>query len=297
MSLTSPLKTAASTPRFDAIDTLRGVAMLWMTVFHFCFDLNNFGHIKQDFYNNPVWSWQRGVILSLFLFTAGFSQAVAVSQGQSWPRFWRRWAQIAVCAALVTAGSYLMFPKTFIYFGVLHGMLVMLIVVRLTAGLAGRWPAALWLLGGATLALGWLAGSVPLPGPTAELLNSKALNWIGWVTHKPYTEDYVPLIPWLGVMWLGAAAGAWALAGERRAGGAGRPNSNSNSHSNSKPDLTSPSAPQPRLKALLLTPSNPATPWPVQMTTRLGRWSLPYYMVHQPVLIGGLSAWGWLISR
>jgi uncharacterized membrane protein len=39
----------------------------------------------------------------------------------------------------------LMFPKTFIYFGVLHGMAVMLIIVRLTAGwgrmaLVGRRP-------------------------------------------------------------------------------------------------------------------------------------------------------------
>jgi uncharacterized membrane protein len=41
----------------------------------------------------------------------------------------------------VSAGSYLVFPKSFIYFGVLHGIAVMLIVVRLTAGW-GRW---LWL--------------------------------------------------------------------------------------------------------------------------------------------------------
>lgn len=271
MSLASPLKTAASTPRFDAIDTLRGVAMLWMTAFHFCFDLNNFGHIKQDFYNNPIWTWQRSVILSLFLFTAGFSQAIALSQGQSWARFWRRWVQIAVCAALVTAGSYFMFPKTFIYFGVLHGMLVMLIVVRLTASWAVRWPAALWLLGGLALALGglvgWVAGHAPLPLGLSELLNSKALNWIGWVTHKPYTEDYVPLIPWLGVMWWGAAAGAWALASK------------------------SP------LQSVLLARSKPAAVWPLRLTTRLGRWSLTYYMLHQPVLIGALTAWGWLFSR
>ena len=58
--------------RWDAVDALRGLAMVWMTVFHFCFDLNHFGYIRQNFYDDPVWTWQRTCILSLFLFTASF---------------------------------------------------------------------------------------------------------------------------------------------------------------------------------------------------------------------------------
>ena len=134
--------------RLDRIDLLRALAMVWMTVYHFCFDLDHFGLIDQDFYRDPFWTWQRTAIVSLFLFTAGLSQAVAVHQGQSWSRFWKRWAQVAGAALLVTAGSLVMFPKSFIYFGVLHGIAVMLIVVRLTAG----WGAWLWPLG--ALAIG-----------------------------------------------------------------------------------------------------------------------------------------------
>src|SRR6478736_3341785 len=98
--------------RFDSIDTLRGVAIVWMTVFHFCFDLNHFGWIRQNFYADPVWTGQRTAIVTLFLFCAGLSQAVALGQGQGWPRFWKRWVQIAGCALLVTAGSMLMFPRS-----------------------------------------------------------------------------------------------------------------------------------------------------------------------------------------
>src|SRR5664279_4344530 len=105
-----------ATPRFDAVDALRGLAMVWMTAFHFGFDLNQFGYIKQDFYRDPLWTWQRTLIVSLFLFCAGLGQAIAVAQGQSWPRFWRRWAQVLGCALLVTAGSWWMYPKSFIYF-------------------------------------------------------------------------------------------------------------------------------------------------------------------------------------
>eukprot|EP01034_Spumella_vulgaris_P007149 gene7149-9105_t len=184
---------AMTAQRLDAIDALRGVAIVWMTVFHFCFDLNHFGWLKQDFYRDPFWTWQRTAIVSLFLFCAGLGQAVAVVQGQSWPRFWKRWAQVAGCALLVTAGSYLMYPKSFIYFGVLHGIALMLIVVRLTAG----WGAWLWLLGALAIAAKFIAWQLHGAGLLPDALNTPAFNWLGLIGRKPITEDYVPLIPWL----------------------------------------------------------------------------------------------------
>jgi uncharacterized membrane protein len=242
--------------RFETVDALRGFAMLWMTVFHFCFDLNQFGYIKQNFYHDPVWTWQRTVIVSLFLFCAGMGQAIAVAQGQSWQRFWRRWAQVVAAALLVSAGSWLMYPQSFIYFGVLHGIAVMLIIVRLVAR-RGRW---LWLWGALAIAGSFIAAYALASGANAtlaELLNSRPFNWLGLITRKPVTEDYVPLLPWLGVMCWGAAAGFW---------------------------LTNRGAKR------LLGP----LPAPLMPLAKLGRWSLSYYLVHQPVMIGALIALGWL---
>lgn len=245
-----------TTQRFDALDALRGLAMVWMTLFHFSFDLNQFGHIQQNFYVDPFWTGQRTLIVCLFLTCAGLGQAIAVAQGQSWSRFGRRWVQVALCALLVTGGSWLMYPKSFIYFGVLHGMALMLIVARLTAS----WGAWLWVLGGLAIASKFIAEYAMNTWASPQFvqyLNGPGLNWIGWITRKPVTEDYVPLFPWLGVMWWGVAAGNWLV---RRPGGMfSRP----------------------------LVPSLKPLAW-------LGRWSLSYYMLHQPVLIGGLLAWGWL---
>jgi uncharacterized membrane protein len=242
--------------RYDTIDTLRGVAIVWMTLFHFCFDLNYFGWLKQNFYADPLWTWQRTAIVSLFLFCAGLGQSVAVEQGQGWRRFWKRWAQVAGCALLVTAGSFFMFPKSFIYFGVLHGIAVMLIVVRFTAGW-GRW---LWLAGALALAAKPLAAWAHMQWPELAFLNAPAWNWLGLISRKPVTEDYVPIIPWLGAMWWGMAAGQWLLARRRDVLQRGLPK------------VTAPLA------------------W-------LGRWSLSWYMLHQPVLIGGLAAAKWFSSR
>ena len=223
--------------RFDSIDALRGIAIVWMTVFHLCFDLNHFGYIRQDFYNDPVWTWQRSAIVSMFLLCAGMGQAVAVDQQQDARRFGKRWLQVAGCALLVSAGSYLMFPRSFIYFGVLHGIAVMLVITRVTAN-AGRW---LWLAGAIAIALPRLVQH--------PWFDTRLTNWVGLITHKPVTEDYVPLLPWIGVMWWGLAAGQWVLANRRK----------------------------------WVTGALPKALHPFAV---LGRWSLSFYMVHQPVLIG-----------
>lgn len=242
-------------PRFDAIDALRGLAMVWMTVYHFCFDLNYFGFWRNNFYTDPVWTIQRTLILSLFLFCAGMGQAMAVAQGQSWPRFWRRWILVAGAALLVSAGSWLMYPQSFIYFGVLHGIALMLIIARLTA----CWGAWLWGLGviaiGVKFVVEFELNSVGSAGLTGAL-NSPMLNWLGLITVKPVTEDYVPLLPWLGVLWWGVAAGTWLSESGAR-----------------------------HLRRRLPTMLKPLS--------LMGRWSLSYYLVHQPVMIGLLTVLVW----
>jgi uncharacterized membrane protein len=227
--------------RIDRIDALRGLAIVWMAVFHFCFDLNHLGFItpRQQFTSDPFWTVQRSLILSLFLFSAGLGQALALHQGQAWPRFWKRWAQVAVCALLVSLGSAWMFPRSWIFFGVLHGIALMLILTRLAAPL----KAWLWPLGALALGLPQVAAHPAFDAP--------ALSWVGLVTRKPITEDYVPLLPWLGVMLCGLAAGQWLLANRL-----------------------------PSLQAAL-----PAAATPL---ATLGRWSLGFYMLHQPLFIGAL---------
>ncbi|MBC7729129.1 MAG: DUF1624 domain-containing protein, partial [Microbacteriaceae bacterium] len=141
-----------------------------------------------------------------------------------------------------SAGSALMFPGSWISFGVLHGMALMLLAARLAAPLRGwLWP------------LGALLVALPLV-VQHPFFDSRLTNWVGLVTRKPVTEDWVPLLPWLGVMGWGLALGQWLLARHR-------------------PVLA---GPLPRRLAPLA--------W-------LGRWPLAIYMLHQPLLIGALTAW------
>lgn len=183
-------------PRYERLDALRGSWMLWMAAFHFCFDLAWFRVTAWNFYADPLWTTQRTLILSGFLFWAGLGQGLALQAGQTRARFWRRWAQVAAAALLVSLGSWMVFPRSFISFGVLHAFALMLPLLRFGGARLGT-PALLLL---ATLALA-LPGLVQHPW-----FDSRWTNWIGLVTHKPVTEDYVPLLPWAAPLLLGLAA-------------------------------------------------------------------------------------------
>ena len=45
-------------------------------------------------------------------------------------RFWRHIATIAACAIAVSVASYLVFPRSYIWFGVLHAIALSLILIR-----------------------------------------------------------------------------------------------------------------------------------------------------------------------
>lgn len=256
--------TARSTPRFAAIDALRGLAMVWMTVFHFCFDLNHFGYWHTNFYQDPLWLVQRICIVSLFVFCAGLSQAIAIVQQPSWAQFGRRWGRIVLGALLVSAGSYAIYPKSFIYFGILHGIAAMLLLVRALAA-AGMPARGWWALSALALALPSLAAQAHALWPALDWLNTPWANWLGLISRKPITEDYAPLLPWLGVMGAGVACGQWLL-GKR---------------------------------TQLLTQASAACvhgplAWLLRPLARLGQWSLSYYLLHQPVLFGAFMLLHWM---
>ena len=78
----TPPETASAAPRarFDRLDALRAVAIVWMAVFHFAFDLDHFGYVNQDFLRDPLWTLQRTAILGTFLLCAGLGQAIALER-------------------------------------------------------------------------------------------------------------------------------------------------------------------------------------------------------------------------
>ena len=153
-------------------------------------------------------------------------------------RFWKRIGVVAACALTVSAASWIMFPRSFIYFGILHGIAVASVLARPLV----RRPGVALAIGCVVIAAGF--------GWSNPAFDAGPLSWIGFVTVKPATEDYVPLAPWAGFVFLGIALGH-RLARDRFSA---------------------------------LAPIAAAPGW----LQWLGRHSLAVYMVHQPILLGAL---------
>lgn len=104
-----------------------------------------------------------------------------------------------------------------------------------------------------------LLGALVLALPSlvsGPAFNGRALIWLGLGSEVPLTNDFVPVFPWLGWYLLGLGGGRW-WAG--RDGGMARGGSGG-------------------------------------ILARLGRWSLPIYLIHQPLLFAlftGAGTLGW----
>jgi uncharacterized membrane protein len=230
---------AAAPSRIVAVDALRGAAICAMIAYHFAFDLNWFGVFRADFNRDPLWLSLRALIVTSFLLLVGVSLVLARRARVSPHRYWRRIALIACCALLVTGGSYFVFPRTFISFGILH----CIALSSLLAWPLVRHPRVALFAGIGAVAVGT---QVRLPA-----FDAPWLQWVGLMTHKPATEDYVPLLPWLGVVCIGIAVGAW-------------------------------------LDARNYLPLQGVARRAPEWLNWLGRHSLLVYMVHQPLLLGAL---------
>ncbi len=181
--------------RVGEVDALRGIAIVAMIAYHFSFDLRLFGLARLDFEGDPFWLGARAAIVSTFLGLVGMSLVLARRAGVTAAQRWKRTATIAACALAVSVASWLAFPTSYIWFGILHCIAVASVVA---------WPFTLrprlaLACGAAVIAAGIFV--------THPAFDSRALAWIGFTTHKPVTQDYVPLFPWLGAALVGVAAG------------------------------------------------------------------------------------------
>ncbi len=226
--------------RLPALDAARGVAIIAMVIYHFGWNLSVLELIPVDLRDYPAWVWFGHAIAASFLALVGVGLVLAHGQGFGRERFLRRLALIAGAAALVTAGTYLVFPDQFIFFGILHH-------IALASVLALPFLRLPWVVAAAT-ALAVFA--LPLVFK-ADVFSSPWLVWLGLGTRVPSTNDFVPVFPWFAFVLAGIAiAKVWRPVASREA-----------------------ALPPPPVRAL---------GW-------MGRKSLPIYLIHQPVLYGGLA--------
>ena len=240
--------TGSPSCRIAAVDVARGTAVAAMVAYHACWDLDHFHLVRLDLVGDLVWMAARDLILAAFLVLVGTGLVLGCADGIRWRRQFGRFATVGGAALAVTAGSWWFDSDAPIVFGVLHHIAL--------ASLLGL--AFLRLPGWGLLAAGAACLAAPHL-PAAPAFDS----WVGLVAglqpEIQRTNDYVPLLPWFGLVLAGMALGRLL-----------------------------PSLP-------VLAVWTPVTA-PLSGLAWAGRRSLAIYLVHQPLLLGmlwlGLAAAG-----
>ncbi len=174
--------------RIVEIDAFRGIAIMLMIIFHTVFDLAYFYNWTVD-YLNGFWYYQGKFAAILFMLVSGLSSSLSKNP-------LRRGLMIMGAGLAITAITYIFNPAVYIRFGILHllgaGMLLAPLLVRLT-------PLPLMLTGSLLLVSGKFV--------TPAAVTTSMLIPLGLPPSDFASLDYYPLIPWLGFVVYGLAAG------------------------------------------------------------------------------------------
>lgn len=178
--------------RLSEIDFLRGIAILMMFVFHFMWDLDYFGAAGTSLYSG-FWGVFQKLTGGLFIFLAGLSLTLSYWHGghKNYPsKYLLRGLKIFGCGMIITIGSLIFARHEFVFFGILH--FIGAAIILATPFIRFSWLNLL--LGIITLASGiWLQKFT---------FSFPWLVWLG-LQHPISTLDLYPILPWIGVFFIG----------------------------------------------------------------------------------------------
>jgi uncharacterized membrane protein len=176
------------------LDASRTVALFAMVVFHFARDLEIFGVLPNGFTMTGGWAVFARVIAGSFLFLSGVSLIVAHGSGLRFHAWAKRLAKLVLAALLVSVGTYVAFPESYVYFGILHVIAACsLIGVLVIAAPAWALIASACLVLVADAYLG------------RQVFASPWLAWTGLSSTVRPSLDFLPLVPWLAPFLMGMA--------------------------------------------------------------------------------------------
>jgi len=190
--------------RFWELDSLRGIAIIMMVVFHFMWDLKYFGFIEFDIYAG-FWGLFQLATAGLFLLLVGVVLAVNYSRylDNFVINFLRRAVVIFSGGLLLTVATLIIMPEIFIYFGILHLIGVSII---LSIPFIKR------------MKLNFVLGLGLILLPVVINLKSLEIPFLAWfgIGMPTATLDFFPVIPWFGTILIGIALGNFFYKGNKQ---------------------------------------------------------------------------------
>lgn len=181
--------------RAGYLDSLRGLAVVWMVIFHTSYDMRMLGMVNWDFSSGFWYAFPR-VIAFTFLFCVGASLNFAHTPKINWKSLGKRSLKLGLAAAAVSIGTYVAFPQQWIYFGTLH----CIFAGSILGALVVNHRRLSWFLLIAILVLQY--------GLNYDI------RWVSSILQKP-SMDFIPIYPWFWAILLGILVGPYLSKSKR----------------------------------------------------------------------------------
>jgi len=174
--------------RFWEIDFFRAAAIVMMIIFHALFYIDYFGFMELKLYSGVIGRFQMLIPL-IFLAVSGISSSI-YSKNLGNKALLIRGLKLLAIALLITLVTWILFPKDFVFFGIIHLIASSIIIASFikSKNLALILGIALLLISS---------------GVNNFEVTYKYFSILGLKYNNLSTFDYYPLIPWLGVFLIG----------------------------------------------------------------------------------------------
>jgi len=182
--------------RYLQLDFMRGIAIILMIIFHISFDLNNFHFIDIDIYNRDglAWFYFRMIIITIFMLSVGISLVLVHQRTINYSKLFKRFFTLIGASIIISIASFITFPHSWIYFGVLH-------FVAFASLLAIPFINFKY--------ISLLVGTTIITLFNLKLINMNfSYQLFAPLLNLPkHTEDLVSFTPWFGVVLIGIFLG------------------------------------------------------------------------------------------
>jgi uncharacterized membrane protein len=175
--------------RAGFLDALRGIAVIWMVIFHTCYDMRMLGFINWNFSSGFWYAFPR-IIAFTFLFCVGMSLNFAHSPRIRWKSVGQRSLKLGLSALAISISTYLTFPNQWIYFGTLHCIL------------AGS------ILGVILVNKRKLAFAIMILILIAQYGLGYDIKWVSSIMQRQ-SMDFIPIYPWFWAVLMGILVGPY----------------------------------------------------------------------------------------
>ena len=263
--------------RYRLLDTLRGISVVSMILFHACWDLVNLYHFDWPWFQGTAGHvWQQSICWA-FILISGFCMGLKKEDSSGFASC-KRGLILVAAGILVTVSTFLFTPESPIIFGVLFflgcAMLLTTVLMPLLRNCSGKTGLLLtsllfFLLRNINEETLGFEGIVLYRLPEAWYEQGMLATFLGFQDKNFFSTDYFSLLPWYFLFLAGYFLCRYMV--EKN----GQTDNNERTDNNGQPEKT------------VILPAGFANGIPLFEIP--GRHSLLIYLLHQPVILLLLS--------